>query len=287
MARNTMAHTKTQRTAQSILIAVLLLFTATGCSVNPATGKSQLILVQSSELEAMGAEAAPVLVKEYGGQVPERELRRYVATIGSRLAERVEPEYEEIEWQFITLDSDVINAFALPGGRVFISRGLLERLSSEAEVAAVLGHEIGHVTGRHVDERVSQATAVELGLAGLGQVTESQIASVAGQLFGQGYILKFGRDQELEADRLGLRYMKESGYDPRAMLGVVKVLMESSEGGRPPEFLSTHPNPERRYEQVQKLLATDEFKPSAGDRLGRYEERFQREAGPYLRRARR
>jgi beta-barrel assembly-enhancing protease len=166
---------------------------------------------------------------------------------------------------------------------VFISRGLLAHLSNEAEVAAVLGHEIGHVTGRHVDERISRATAVELGLALGGAMTESQVAQMVGGLFGQGYLLSFGREQELEADRLGLRYMTEAGYDPHAMLGVLRVLMESrGPGGGPPEILSTHPNPERRLELVQNLLDQEYSHTRDNPEFRLFEGRFRQNAAPHV-----
>ncbi len=271
------------RTAGIVVCFLTAVLCLGGCKVNPATGKSQLIMVSAPELEAMGAEASPMLVKEYGGEVGQPQLKQYVTSIGQQLSKHVEPEYADVKWTFTTLDSDVINAFALPGGRVFISRGLIVKLHNEAEIAAVLGHEIGHVTGRHVDERVSRATALELGLQIGGAATQSELAVAAGNLFGQGYLLKFGRDQELEADRLGLRYMMQAGYDPHAMVGVINVLMEASQGSSPPEFLSTHPNPERRMEQVKGLLATPEYQGTAGNpNYKLYEDRFNSNAKPYL-----
>jgi predicted Zn-dependent protease len=258
-----------------IFVLITCIFAAAGCETNPATGKSQLLLVGDDQLETMGAQAAPMLVQEYGGVVQSQTVRQYVNRVGQQVAQQVEPEYSDVDWQFITLESDVINAFALPGGRVFISRGMLENLTSEAQLAAVLGHEIGHVTAKHIDERMSQATAIDAGLGVAGGLTESGLAVEAAKLFGQGYLLKFGRDQELEADRLGLRYMMQAGYDPHAMIDVVNVLIRSSQSGRPPEFLSTHPDPERRLEQVQKLLNQPPFNTVRGNpQYQAYPERY-------------
>lgn len=266
----------------SLCVFLAVLTVAVGCSVNPATGRRQFTILSQDQLDQMGAQAAPMLVDEYGGEVPHEELSRYVSRIGNRLARQVEPEFEDVNWEFITLDSEVVNAFALPGGRVFVSRGMLEQLQNEAQVAAVLAHEIGHVTAAHVNERISQATALDLALQLGGSLTESELTSAVGQLFGQGYLLKFGRDQELEADTLGLRYMTEAGYDPHAMLGVINVLLEERGGAGQIEFLSTHPNPETRLELVQGLLA-DEFAFTRDNpNYQTFEGRFRRQAVPYL-----
>lgn len=269
---------------RGIILAALLSTTALtgGCQVNPATGKSQLILVSQQEVSAMGTQARPQLINEYGGEVRSSQLRDYVSQVGRRLVRQVEPEYAELNWNFTTLDSDVINAFALPGGNVFISRGLLERFNNEAQVAAVLAHEIGHVTGRHVDERISRAVATDLALQIGAGLTESQIAVAAGQLFGQGYLLSFGRDQESQADELGLRYMTQAGYDPRGMMQVLQILAEADQGGRQWELFATHPDPERRLRDVQRLIR-DRYNDTVNSPDHQlHESRFRRDAAPHL-----
>ena len=167
-----------------------------------------------------------------------------------------------------------------------MSRGLLRELRSEAEIAAVLGHEIGHVTAEHVDERVTQAMGLEL----LGQIAGAYSEGAMAQMTqmvvgygGQGYLLKFGRDQESEADALGLRYMIAGGYDPDGLIRVLEVLSKASQGGgAPPEILSTHPHPETRLERVNDLLEGP-FKPATTDpTLKMFEGRFNRKAAPYL-----
>jgi predicted Zn-dependent protease len=180
------------------------------------------------------------------------------------MANYTEADYPDLPWEFTLLDSDVINAFALPGGKVFMSRGLAERLDNEAQLAGVLGHEIGHVTARHGNERISQQLLVA-GIAVGATVAAGQSDSdavkygvpIAVGVGGQGYLLKFGRGQELEADRLGMRYMSYAGYDPYGQLQVMQVLAEASQGPRQPELLSTHPHPESRIQQIQDLLATE------------------------------
>ncbi|MCA9295703.1 MAG: M48 family metallopeptidase [Phycisphaerales bacterium] len=266
------------------LVAVVIVPSAiTGCSINPATGDRQLMLVPDAQVQAMGASAAPQLTQEYGGEVQSPQLRAYVNRVGNALAAQVEPAYQQIDWTFTVLDSDVINAFALPGGRVFISKGLLQRFTNEAQVAGVLGHEIGHVTAKHVNERVSQSMAIELGVAAIGHYSESQLATAAASMFGNGYQLHFGRSQESQSDELGVRYMVRAGYNPRGMLQVLDVLREASEGGqRQPEFLSTHPYPETRLETINGLLA-GEYKQAANDPALTFgEARFAKDAAPYL-----
>lgn len=276
-------------TTPRAILTALLLTTLAGCKTNPATGRSQLLLYSAEQTAAMGEAAVPELVDEYGGEVESPELREYVAGIGRRLVRQVEPEYEDIEWDFFVLDSDVINAFALPGGNVFISRALLEEFDNEAQVAGVLGHEIGHVTGRHVDERLSQALAVQgiavgAGVAAGGSDSDwvkAAVPVIVG-VGGQGFLLKFGRDQESESDEQGVKYMTAAGYDPRGMVEVLQILAAASKGPRPPEILSTHPNPDRRIGRVQALIKGPYQYTQSNDSFRLYRTRFRRYAAPHL-----
>ncbi|MEM7230046.1 MAG: M48 family metalloprotease [Planctomycetota bacterium] len=256
------------------------------CSTNPATGRSQFLMFEPppEQMEALGAQAQPQLTQEYGGEIASPEVRSYVNRVGQSLAANVHSSYDHINWQFIALESDIVNAFALPGGRVFISRGLLERLSNESQLAGVLGHEIGHVTGKHVNERISQATALEIGVSLTGQLTESQLALMAANMASSGYQLKFGRDQEAESDRLGVKYLVLAGYTPRGMFEVLNVLREASEGARQPEFMSTHPHPETRMRIVTELLNGDYAAAANDPTLVVGELEYEREALQYLRR---
>ena len=270
------------RTALASFLAAGLI-TLAGCSTNPSTGRKQLILVGSDQTTAMGEAAKPELTEQYGGPVQSSQLRNYVTTVGKRLAAQTEPEYKNIKWEFTTLDSDVINAFSLPGGKIFITRGLLSKFHDEAQVAGVLGHEIGHVTAKHVDERISQATVVQTGAQLGGQLSQSQIASLGLQLFGQGYLLKFSRQQESEADSQGLKYMTRAGYSPQGMVEVLQVLADESKSGRQPEILSTHPDPEKRLQDVESQIAK-QYADAAHNttKYQLYPDRFERGAAPYL-----
>ncbi len=241
----------------------------TGCSVNPATGARSLTLLSWDEEKAMGAEAAPQFTEEFGGPVQDPQIQQYMDRIGAKLVAQVEPGVPDLEWEFTLLDSDVINAFALPGGKVFMTRGLAVKLENEAEMAGVLGHEVGHVTARHANQRMSKqigfnialgAAAVAVGVADSDSDVRKygQYAVPALAVGGNVVLLKYGRDEESQADSLGMRYMSKAGYDPRAQRRVMEVLLDATgSAGRPPEWLSTHPFPETRIERIDTILASE------------------------------
>ena len=270
-----------------LTFAVLGTVLQTGCTTNPATGRKQLNLLSAEEEVAMGEQAMPELVQEYGGEVQSPQLRAYVTDVGRRLAAHTEEDLPDLLWEFTLLESDVINAFALPGGKVFITRGLLARFTNEAQLAGVLGHEVGHVTAQHIDERISRAMGVEIlaqvAAAAVGnQSAWAQAVPMVVGVGGQGYLLKFGRDQERESDILGMRYMVQAGYDPHGMLEVMEVLAEASQGNSPPEFLSTHPHPKTRIETIMELLEGEYAYTRNNPEFRNYSGRFERDALPYL-----
>ena len=271
------------------LLIVTLLVLATGCKYNPATGRTQLLLISAEDAIALGTESKPSLMKEYGGEVESPELRSYVTLVGRSMAELTEAEYPQLPWEFTVLDSDVINAFALPGGKVFASRGLLTRLDSEAELAGVLGHEIGHVTAQHVNERISQSMVVAgitIGAVAAAGQSDDDWVRVGVPLIvgaaGAGYLLTYNRNQEQEADEQGVKYMTAAGYDPYGMLEVLVVLDQAGTGPRPPEFLSTHPYPETRMKTVRALLDGPYRYTQRNPDFRKYRHRYEREARPFL-----
>ncbi|MCZ6835775.1 MAG: M48 family metallopeptidase [Planctomycetota bacterium] len=264
------------------LLPLLVLAMSMGCQTNPSTGRSQFIIVSSEETTEMGIQAAPELLEEYGGEVASDELKAYMNRVGHVLLMQIESKYIDHPWEFFLLDSDVINAFALPGGKVFMSMGLLTKLQDESQVAGVVGHEIGHVTARHVDERLSSTMVAQFGLAVLGALTEGQIIESGAELLVGGSLLKFNRDQELEADKLGMKYMTRAYYDPYGMHGVMEVLRDATEGGGSPEFLSTHPHPESRLTQIDKFLAGKYAETQNNPAYGRFAQRFRRQAAVYF-----
>lgn len=244
-----------------LLGLLMLAFVATGCTTNPATGKLSFTMGMSTEEElALGEEAAPQFLQSYGGDIPSDAINAYVRDLGQRLA--AVSERPELPWEFHVVDSPVINAFALPGGKVFFTRGLLSRLTNEAQMAGVLGHEIGHVTALHVNQRIAQQTVLQTGLTAVGVAADTldnqwlQVLGAGAQVGGGVYLLKFGRDHESEADLLGIRYMTKLGYDPMGQVQVMQILKEASgSGGGTPEFLSTHPLPDTRIRELTAYIA--------------------------------
>lgn len=249
-------------------VACLILASAfslvAGCETNAATGRSQFLLMNRSQEIQLGLEAAPQMVTEHGGEINNAAVRAYVTEVGAKMAAVTESDNPTLPWTFTVLNSNVINAFALPGGKVFISRGLLQRMTNEAQLAGVLGHEIGHVTAKHVNDRMvsgSVAGAVTGVLAsilteGLGGQA-GQVAPQVVEMGGEAVVLRFGRDQELEADRFGMRYMAKVGYNPKAQRQVMEILGASMGTIEGSEWFSTHPYPQTRIEQIDSLLATE------------------------------
>ena len=238
------------------LLAGLTVLSA-GCATNPATGERQLSLISESQEIQMGLEADPSVVSSMGLD-PDSGRQRYVRELGMRLA-RVS-ERPNLPWTFRVIDDPVVNAFAIPGGHIYVTRGILAHLNSEAELASVIGHEIGHVTARHSVTQMSQQQLMQLGLV-VGVALKPGLAQYAG-IASQGMqllFLKYSRDDESQADQLGLRYMRRGGYDVRRMPEVFSLLervSQASGGGRVPDWLSTHPNPVNRAGAIERAIAT-------------------------------
>lgn len=269
--------------------ALSSILTLGGCETNPSTGREQLMLVSSDQASQLGKEAVPALIKEYGGEVRSPQLRAYVADVGHKLAKVVEPDYKGIKWNFYVLNSNVINAFSLPPGEIFITQGMLNKLRNEAELAAVLGHEMGHVTAKHVAERLSLAQGLQTGgdliTSTVGGGSNSSIAKLLPMVVGgvgQGFLLKFSRDQESEADSQGVKYMVKAGYDPQGAAEVMQILIDASKGQSQMEILATHPNPEKRLQDVQHLIQTQYPNTRGNTKYGKFEDRFRAKATPFL-----
>ncbi len=228
---------------------------------NPVTGETQHINMSADQEIALGLQAAPEIAAQYGGLHPDQEARAKVREIGQRLVQNTKASETPYQFDFHLLaDENTINAFALPGGQVFITAGLLKRLSSEGQVAGVLGHEIGHVVARHSAEQIAKSNLTQ-GLTGAAAVAtydpqnpSSASAAAAAAMVGKILNLKYGRDDELESDHLAVTFTSQAGYDPRAMIQVMAVLAEG--GGRGgAEFFQTHPNPENRVTEIEQAIA--------------------------------
>ena len=241
---------------------VVSAFLGTGCSVNPATGKRQLSLIPESQEIAMG--------KQYDQQASgsmglydDPELTAYVADLGKELA--ATSERPGLPWTFRVVDDPTVNAFALPGGYIYVTRGILAHLESEAELAGVVGHEIGHVTARHSVNQISKQQLAGLATAG-AMIAKPELQQFGGLAeTGLGLMfLKFGRDDERQSDDLGLRYVQRANYDPRPMAEVMEMLQSVSAAagsGRVPGWMSTHPAPVNRRQRILDQVAGS---PSGG-----------------------
>ena len=221
-----------------------------GCSVNPVTGEQSFTALMSpSEEQRIGAQEHPKLVELFGGLYDDAALARYVSSIGSLLQQT--SEQPTPPFRFVVLDSPIVNAFALPGGYVHISRGLMALANDEAELAGVIAHEIGHVTARHSAERYSRGVLAGLGAAVLGAVSGIGAVGDLAQVAAGAYVQGYSRDQEFQADQLGVRYLSRAGYDPLAMSSFLGSMGEESalaakiagqEGTEPAASLfSSHP----------------------------------------------
>jgi predicted Zn-dependent protease len=252
----------------AILLVLLLLLAA--CSTNPTTGRSQFNYLSPEQEVSMGSEATPDITKQYGGKVNDAGIQQYLAEVGKKLAATTEKDNPKLPWEFTMLNSDVINAFSLPGGKVFFTRGLASKLQNEAQLAGVLGHEIGHVTARHINDQMIHQAEVGIAADLASSLLESkggaagQLAPQLVQFGGQTVLLQFSRPQETEADSLGLRYMTRAHYNPKEMLGVMQVLEQAMQGNTTPEFFSTHPYPDTRIKAIKEEL-TKTYSAQAAD----------------------
>src|SRR4029079_7041834 len=241
-------------------LAVFLL-ALNGCGSNPATGGQSLLGMSEEQEIELSKEEHPKILAEFGGEVKDPALQNYITSIGTLLAKT--SERPNLPWKFTILDTPDVNAFALPGGYIYITRGLLGLASSEAEVASVLGHEIGHVSARHTSQRQGRATIAGLGAAVAGILTGSSAVAQRGNTLATGYIQKYSRDQEFQADTLGVRYMSRANYDPQASVQFLEKLLDESrlaaeEAGKDPSeadqvtWTSTHPRTTDRVQQAIK-----------------------------------
>ena len=234
----------------------VLLNLAWGCATNPATGKQQVMLISEQQEISMGRQEDQNVVRSMG-LYDDPALQQYVEDLGMELARS--SERPDLPWSFKVIDDPVVNAFALPGGYIYITRGILAYMGSEAQLVSVLGHEIGHVTARHSANQISKSQLANIGL-GLGMAVAPEIAA-AGDLLMAGtglMFLKFSRDDERQADDLGLRYAERASYDLReatAMHETLERVSSQSEGGGVPGWASTHPEPENRIDRIESKIS--------------------------------
>tara|TARA_R110000796_G_scaffold41772_4_gene103427 strand:+ start:3099 stop:3866 length:768 start_codon:yes stop_codon:yes gene_type:complete len=218
---------------------------------NPYTNRVQNINMTSDQEIAIGLQSKPEITQQYGGLYPDDRLQSFVDAIGNKLVQNSIARETPYKYDFHLLaDSETINAFALPGGQVFITYALFSKLN-ESQLAGVLGHEIGHVIGRHSAERIADGNfwqTISMG-ASVGADAGNIVSSI-----GQNTLLTNGRNDELESDDLGVLFMIQSGYNPHEMINVMEILKAASGSNRVPEFQSTHPDPENRIEKIKESI---------------------------------
>ncbi len=264
--------------SRALLAALMLALAALwlgGCATNPATGGTMLSFMSPEEEKRIGAQEHPKLVAAFGGEMTDKAVVDYVGSIGRLLART--SELPDLNFTFTVLDTDMVNAFALPGGYVYVTRGLMALANTEAELAGVIAHEIGHVTARHSAQRYSKSVLAGVGATVVGILTGSrEVAELAGQA-GQLAVLSYSREDEFEADMLGVRYLRRAGFDAGGMAGFLATLraysqLEAQRAGLPPEkvdegsLLATHP---RTIDRVQRAAAEAGVAPAADPIVGR------------------
>lgn len=251
------------RIAVALVVVIISLITYFASSeFNPITGETQQVALSPDEEITMGLQAAPEMAQMHGGLYQDQATQDFLDETCARLVNNSEA--GETEWPFechLLADEETINAFALPGGQLFMTAALFNRLQTEGQVAGVMAHEIGHVVARHAAEQMAEQQLTQ-GLSGAAVIAaydpeNPNSGLTAGQmsaLISNLVTLKYGRGDELQSDQLGIRFMTNAGYDPRAMVRVMEILAESGGPRSQPEFFSTHPNPDNRIERIWEAI---------------------------------
>lgn len=249
------------RVIVALVIAAFSIFSYfASSSYNPITESKQHVAISKDQEIALGLQAKPAMERQYGGESRDVMKQALVKKVGAEVVSKSDASKTDYKYDFHLLaDPNTINAFALPGGQVFITQGLLKHLTTRGQLAGVLGHEVGHVAARHSAQHLAKQRLTQ-GLTGATVIAtydpndsrsraSAEIAMIVGQLVN----LKFSRSDELESDRLGIRFVSQAGYDPRSMIKVMEVLRDQSRSGTP-EFFATHPNPENRIEKINAVI---------------------------------
>ncbi|MDX8553878.1 M48 family metalloprotease [Tenacibaculum sp. 1B UA] len=220
--------------------------------VNPYTGKTQAVSLSPEQEIAIGLQQAPIMTQQHGGLYPNENAQVLVDKVGTKLVNNTIAKKSDYQFDFHLLrDEKTINAFALPGGQIFITHALFSQLKNEDQLAGVLGHEIGHVLGKHSNERITDANFWKL--LTMGASVGADLGQLANNI-GQQTLLKNGRGDELESDELGVKLMIDAGYNPESLIGVMEILKAAAGPNRVPEFQSTHPDPENRIKKIKEAI---------------------------------
>lgn len=242
----------------AVVVVGLMGLSACQTVQNPATGESQFSTISPAQERQIGQQEHPKILAQFGGEIRNARLKAYVDSVGRKLARNAEIPADQ--FTFTVLDTPVVNAFALPGGYVYVTRGMLGVMNTEAEMAGVLGHEIGHVTARHSASRQTRGLVANLAVIGVAVLSGSQEVAQLGQVAAAGYLAGYSRDQERQSDSLGIRYLSRAGYDPNGMtdglraLGRQSALLSRMSGREAQQvsFMSTHPQTPERIDATSR-----------------------------------
>ena len=249
------------RTMGFILSMTMMLGTlglVQGCSKNPVTGENELILISEEQEIAMGLQAAPEFEKQFGGAIDDPLLQEYVKWVGGNVAAVCD---RPLKYEFVAVNSDVPNAFALPGGQIFITAGLMRLMSNERQLAAVLGHEVGHVAAKHnvkgLQRQIGASILVEIAGAMGGE--DGGSSKQAAEVVAAMTVSRYSRDDEYQADGLGIKYMNKAGYNPYGMVELLAILksLHETEPSRVEEMFQTHPLSSKRIAEAEQLILDD------------------------------
>ena len=272
-----------------LVFALFALFNYWGnVTDNPVTGEKQRIQISPRQEVVLGIQSREQMLAQHGGFFPDRTLQAYLDEVGNRIVQKSSASDSPYPFEFHLLrDTNTINAFALPGGQVFLTAALLRRLNSESQLAGVLGHEIGHVVARHGAEHLAKqqlgiALVDAVGIAASDTPESGRQAAILAQAVNQMLNLKYGRDDELESDRLGLRFMVEAGYNPIGLVELMEILGSTRSGSEPPEFFSSHPNPSNRIAKLRQIIAKYFPNNRIPDDLIEGQERFSQVVSPRI-----
>jgi predicted Zn-dependent protease len=231
-----------------------------GCVTNPITGRDELMLYGEDRDVAMGKQYAPEVEKQLGGRIENSVVQNYIDSVGQKVAKV--SQRPDIKYHYVALNDKSVNAFALPGGYIFITSGLLKKLTNESQLASVLAHETAHVVARDTMQEMSNQMGIELLLSTITTEKTPKTAVMIANVTSQIISLKYSREDEKTADLAGLDYMLAAGYNPNGMLETFRMLQQEDKS-RPVEFLSTHPSPENRLKYIEEKIMMNRLKPES------------------------
>ncbi len=256
-------------------------------SYNPITGEEQRVALSPEQEVVLGQQGRQEIIAQMGGLHPSQELQAYIDQVGQRVLQQSKASQSPYPFEFHLIDApDTINAFALPGGQIFITTGLLKALDAESQLAGVLGHEIGHVVARHgakhlAKQQLGAMLVNAIGIAASDDRQGGQQAAVIAQVVNQLVSLNYSREDELESDRLGFEFMTAAAYNPEGLVELMQIFESAESRGRPPEFLSTHPNPGNRVARLEDIIQ-ENYPDGISAQLTEGEQEFSRTVDPEL-----